>query len=80
LSWRRIRRGICRRACDSGEDVVRYNLRNQIAFRGLSLRGQAVSFDLDSYKLVVKALMGQDGRSLKVIELDAVGAPDVLMP
>lgn len=118
--------GRCRGACDGGEDVVRYNLRTQIAFHGLrlktwpwkgavgvvehnartgrtdilvvynwmhvatlrgmdeidglSLRGQAVNFDLDSYKLVVKALMGQDGRSLKVIELDAVGAPDVLMP
>lgn len=47
---------------------------------GLSLRGQAVNFDLDSYKLVVKALMGQDGRSLKVVELDVVGQPDVLMP
>lgn len=118
--------GRCRGACDGGEDVVRYNLRTQIAFHGLrlktwpwkgpvgvvehnvrtgrtdilvvynwmhvatlrgmdeidglSLRDQAVNFDLDSYKLVVKALMGQDGRSLKVIELDAVGAPDVLMP
>ncbi|WP_434049667.1 exonuclease domain-containing protein [Marinobacter salarius] len=118
--------GRCRGACDGGEDVVRYNLRTQIAFHGLRLktwpwkgpvgvvehnartgrtdilvvynwmhvatlrgmdeidglswRGQAVNFDLDSYKLVVKALMGQDGRSLKVIELDAVGAPDVLMP
>lgn len=118
--------GRCRGACDGGEDVVRYNLRTQIAFHGLrlktwpwkgpvgvvehnartgrtdilvvynwmhvatlrgmdeidglSLRGQAVNFDLDSYKLVVKALMGQDGRSLKVIELDAVSAPDVLMP
>lgn len=118
--------GHCKGACDGGEDVVRYNLRTQIAFHGLrlktwpwkgpvgivehnarsgrtdilvvyswmhvatlqgmdeieglSLRGQAVNFDLDSYKLVVKALMGQDGRSLKVIELDAVGAPDVLMP
>ena len=118
--------GRCKGACDGGEDVVRYNLRTQIAFHGLrlktwpwkgpvgvvehnawtgrtdvlvvynwmhvatlqgldevdglSLRGQAVNFDLDSYKLVVKALMGQDGRSLKVIELDAVGAPDVLMP
>lgn len=118
--------GRCKGACDGGEDVVRYNLRTQIAFHGLrlktwpwkgavgvvehngdtgrtdilvvynwmhvatledieeldhlSLKGQAVKFDLDSYKLVVKALMGQDGRSLSVVELDAVGAPDVLMP
>ena len=55
-------------------------LRGMDEIDGLSLRDQAVNFDLDSYKLVVKALMGQDGRSLKVIELDAVGAPDVLMP
>ena len=118
--------GRCKGACDGGEDVVKYNLRVQIAFHGLrlktwpwngpvgvvehndktgrtdilvvynwmhvatlhgmdeledlSLRGQAVNFDLDSYKLVVKALMGQDGRSRKVLELNAVGAPDVLMP
>ncbi|NMT62225.1 exonuclease domain-containing protein [Marinobacter orientalis] len=118
--------GRCRGACDGGEDVVKYNLRVQIAFHGLrlktwpwrgpvavfehnaatgrtdilvvynwmhvatlhnedelpdlSLRGQAVKFDLDSYKLVVKALMGQDGRSLKVVELGAIGQPDVHMP
>lgn len=118
--------GRCRGACDGGEDVLRYNLRMQIAFHGLrlktwpwpgpvgvvernvrtgltdvlviynwmhvatlhgeeelrelSLRGQAVTFDLDSYKLVVKALTGRDDRSLQVVELEAVGEPDVLMP
>ncbi|MCL7943413.1 exonuclease domain-containing protein [Marinobacter sp. ATCH36] len=118
--------GRCKGACDGGEDVVKYNLRVQIAFHALrlktwpwkgpvgvvehndrtgrtdilvvynwmhvatldsmddlhnlSLRGQAVNFDLDSYKLLVKALMGRDGRSPKVVQLDAVGAPDVLMP
>lgn len=118
--------GRCKGACDGGEDVVKYNLRVQIAFHALrlktwpwkgpvgvvehnertgatdilvvynwmhvatldsvdeldnlSLRGQAVNFDLDSYKLLVKTLMGRDGRSLKIVELDAVGAPDVLMP
>ncbi|MEP1213653.1 MAG: exonuclease domain-containing protein [Marinobacter sp.] len=118
--------GRCKGACDGGEDVVKYNLRVQIAFHALrlktwpwkgpvgvlehnprtgqtdvlvvynwmhvatldsmeeldtlSLRGQAVNFDLDSYKLLVKALMGRDGRSLKVMELGAVGTPDVLMP
>ncbi|MFO7994575.1 MAG: exonuclease domain-containing protein [Marinobacter sp.] len=118
--------GRCKGACDGGEDVVKYNLRVQIAFHGLrlktwpwkgpvavfehnaatcrtdilvvynwmhvatlhdegelqelSLRGQAVNFDLDSYKLVVKALMGQDGRSLKMVELEAIGLPDVHMP
>lgn len=46
----------------------------------LSLRGQAVTFDLDSYKLLVKALMGRDGKSRGLIELPYTGAPDVLMP
>lgn len=118
--------GRCKGACDGGEDVVKYNLRVQIAFHALrlktwpwegpvgileyndrtgrtdvlvvynwmhvatldgmdeletlSLRGQAVNFDLDSYKLLVKALMGRDGRSLKVVELGTAGTPDVLMP
>lgn len=116
----------CKGACDGGEDVVKYNLRVQIAFHALrlktwpwkgpvailehndrtgttdvlvvynwmhvatldsmdgldtlSLRGQAVTFDLDSYRMLVRALMGRDGRSLKVMELGAVGTPDVLMP
>ena len=46
----------------------------------LSLRGQAVTFDLDSYKLLIKALLGRDGVHRKIIELPAVGEPDVLMP
>ncbi|MEX1228179.1 MAG: exonuclease domain-containing protein [Marinobacter sp.] len=46
----------------------------------ISVRGASVTFDLDSYKLVVKALMGQDGRQLKVIELPGIGEPEVLMP
>ncbi|MBO6850718.1 MAG: GIY-YIG nuclease family protein [Marinobacter sp.] len=118
--------GRCKGACEGHEDVVRYNLRVQIAFHALrlntwpwkgpvgvvernafsgdtdilvvynwmhvatvhredelhdlTLRGQAVTFDLDSYKLLVKALMGRDGRNLTVLELPAVGEPDVLMP
>ncbi|MEX2473705.1 exonuclease domain-containing protein [Marinobacter sp.] len=118
--------GRCKGACEGHEDVVRYNLRVQIAFHALrlntwpwqgpvgvvehnrftgatdilvvfnwmhvatlhsegelddlSLRGQSVTFDLDSYKLLIKALMGRDGRSLKVLELPAVGEPDVMMP
>ena len=40
-----------------------------------------MNFDLDSYKLIVKALMAKNQeRPLKVIELNAVGSPDVLMP
>ena len=46
----------------------------------LSLSGQSVTFDLDSYKLLVKALMGPADKSRSLIELPAVGAPDVLMP
>lgn len=119
--------GRCKGACAGGEDVVKYNLRMQIAFHSLrlktwpwsgpvgllernpengrvdilvvynwmhvatlhdeneledlSLRGQAVNFDLDSYKLLVKTLIGTSDQSrLEIIELDAVGSPDVLMP
>lgn len=46
----------------------------------LSLHGQSVTFDLDSYKLLVKALMGSADKAHALIELPAVGAPDVLMP
>lgn len=46
----------------------------------LSLRGQSVTFDLDSYKLLVKALMGSADKGHSLIELPAVAAPDVLMP
>ncbi|MEH6560452.1 MAG: exonuclease domain-containing protein [Marinobacter sp.] len=46
----------------------------------LSLRGQSVTFDLDSYKLLVKALMGRTETAHSIIELPAVGEPDVLMP
>jgi len=46
----------------------------------LSLCGQVVTFDLDSYKLLIKALLGRDGQNRKILELPAVGAPDVLMP
>lgn len=118
--------GRCKGACEGQEDVVRYNLRVQIAFHGLrlttwpwqgpvgiverneqtgrtdilvvynwihvatvsqedelhdlSLSGQAVTFDLDSYKLLVKALMGRDRSSCLLIELPYTGTPDVLMP
>ncbi|WP_111494431.1 exonuclease domain-containing protein [Marinobacter bohaiensis] len=46
----------------------------------LSLSSGSVTFDLDSYKLVVKALMARDGHKRRIIELPAVGSPDVLMP
>lgn len=121
--------GRCKGACESLEDVERYNLRVQIAFHSLrlktwpwqgpvgivehdaragrtdilvvynwmhvatlhdeqeledlSLRGQAVNFDLDSYKLLIGALMDRRKGALgqhRVIELPAIGEPDVLMP
>ncbi|WP_148864146.1 exonuclease domain-containing protein [Marinobacter fonticola] len=46
----------------------------------LSLRGQSVTFDLDSYKLVIKALHQRDGHRRRLIELPAVHSPDILMP
>lgn len=118
--------GRCKGACDGGEDVVRYNLRAQIAFHGLRLKtwpwpgpvgvveeharsgrreilviynwmhvatvadeteladlalgSTRVTFDLDSYRLVVKALLGLDGRSHRIIELPALHQPEILMP
>lgn len=118
--------GRCRGACHGGEDVIRYNLRMQIAFHNLrlttwpwagpvgiveenrngdrtdilviynwmhittihqetelselALTGRSIGFDLDSYKLVVKALMGKDRAKHRIIELPQVGAPDVLLP
>ncbi|SFN54778.1 exonuclease domain-containing protein [Marinobacter pelagius] len=118
--------GRCKGACEGEEDVVRYNLRTQIAFHGLrlttwpwqgpvgivernektgrtdilvvynwihvatvhhedelhdlSLRGQSVTFDLDSYKLLVKTLLGRGSKPPRLIELPSTGTPDVLMP
>ncbi len=46
----------------------------------LSLGGDAVTFDLDSYKLLVKALMGRDKGLHRIVELPHIGAPDVRMP
>jgi len=47
----------------------------------LALSSQAVTFDLDSYKLIVKALVAtKQQRPHEIIELDAAGPPDVLMP
>lgn len=46
----------------------------------ISLRGQSVTFDVDSYKLVVKALHQRDGHERRIVELPALSTPDVLMP
>jgi DNA polymerase-3 subunit epsilon len=59
-------------------------LHDEQELHDLSLRGQSITFDLDSYKLLVKALMAphrsQGQKAYSVIELSAVGEPDVLMP
>lgn len=46
----------------------------------LVLGGQAVHFDLDSYRLLVKALLGKDLGQFCVRPLPALEQPDVLMP
>ena len=46
----------------------------------LSLGGRPVTFDLDSYKLLVKTLMGQGASSQSIVELSKTGIPDVMMP
>ncbi|MGC8120811.1 exonuclease domain-containing protein [Marinobacter sp. VGCF2001] len=43
-------------------------------------RSGAVTFDLDSYKLLVKALLGKDRNRHRIIELPAISQPAVLMP
>lgn len=39
-----------------------------------------VTFDLDSYKLLIKALLGKDRNHHRIIELHAITQPAVLMP
>jgi len=41
---------------------------------------EPVTFDLDSYKLLAKALLGKDKNHHRIIELPAVAQPAVLMP
>ncbi|ROT98670.1 DNA polymerase III subunit epsilon [Marinobacter sp. R17] len=71
---------------DRTDILVIYNwmhiatLHDESDLQDLSLGGQSVTFDLDSYKLVVKALMGRDGRSRRIVELPAVSTPDILIP
>lgn len=55
-------------------------LHDEADITDISLRGQSVTFDLDSYKLVVKALHQRDGHERRIVELPAVNTPDVLMP
>ncbi len=80
--------GIVERNEESGRTdiLVVYNwihvatVHDEDELHDLCLSGQAVTFDLDSYKLLVKTLMGRDRKSRRLIELPYTGAPDVLMP
>lgn len=54
-------------------------LHSEEALTDLSLRGTAITFDMDSYKLVVKALSGKGIGGLKILELPPVGKPDILI-
>ena len=58
-------------------------LHDEKELQDLSLRGQAVTFDLDSYKLLIGTLLDRTKAGSmphRVIELPAIGEPDVLMP
>ncbi len=58
-------------------------LHDENELQDLSLRGQAVTFDLDSYKLLIGTLLDRTKAGSmphRVIELPAIGEPDVLMP
>ncbi len=58
-------------------------LHDEQDLQDFSLSGQAVTFDLDSYKLLMAALMDRKkagDRGHRIIELPAIGQPDVLMP
>ncbi|SFL81830.1 exonuclease domain-containing protein [Marinobacter zhejiangensis] len=46
----------------------------------LDLANRSATFDLDSYKLLVKALMGADRDRYRIIELPEAGFPNVRMP
>ncbi|WP_404364988.1 exonuclease domain-containing protein [Marinobacter sp.] len=80
--------GVVERDAISGrsEILVFYNwmhvatVADEQSLADLSLAGLPVTFDHDSYKLVVRALMGQDGQSREIIELPMLGNPEVLMP
>ncbi|WP_336365878.1 exonuclease domain-containing protein [Marinobacter sp. C2H3] len=80
--------GIVERDGETGETdiLVVYNwihvatVHHEDELHDLSLNGQSVRFDLDSYKLLVKALLGPDRAAHRIIELAGTGLPDVLMP
>lgn len=53
-------------------------LHSEEELNDLRLGGTAVSFDLDSYKLVAKALSGRGGDGVTIVELPPVGEPEIL--
>ena len=50
------------------------------ALDGFEPGTEAVTFDLDSYKLLVKALLGPDRKHHRIVELPPIQQPAVLMP
>ena len=53
-------------------------LHSEDELHDLSLQGTAVTFDMDSYKLVVKALSGKGAGTHEILELPPVGQPEIL--
>jgi DNA polymerase-3 subunit epsilon len=80
--------GLVERNDDSGRTdiLVLYNwmhittVQDESSLRDLSLGGMRVNFDLDSYKLIVKAVLGQNSHAHRIIELPGLKQPEVLMP
>ncbi|WP_166257840.1 exonuclease domain-containing protein [Marinobacter salicampi] len=53
---------------------------DEAQLQDLALGGLQVTFDFDSYRLVVKTLLGRDKRGPEIVELPALQEPEVLMP
>jgi DNA polymerase-3 subunit epsilon len=74
------------RDTDRTDILVVYNwvhiatLRSEEELNNFEPGSDPVTFDLDSYKLLVKALLGRDKKPYRIIELPPVMQPAVLMP
>ncbi|HBM51023.1 MAG TPA: DNA polymerase III subunit epsilon, partial [Marinobacter sp.] len=55
-------------------------LRSEEELEDFQPGNEPVTFDLDSYKLLAKAVLGKDKNHHRIIELPAVAQPAVLMP
>nr|WP_286816200.1 GIY-YIG nuclease family protein [Marinobacter sp. UBA3607] len=56
------------------------SLRSEEELEDFQPGNEPVTFDLDSYKLLAKAVLGKDKNHHRIIELPAVAQPAVLMP